>query len=71
MGKDFSSLRDYLDTSGRKRNIGKKDAAGTVSGKEADDILQTVQELKTKTTTGLVRNILMSFLGQRSNRDYS
>jgi hypothetical protein len=48
MGEDFSSLRDYLDTCRRKRNISEYDAVGTVSVKEADDLLQTVQELKIK-----------------------
>ena len=48
MGEDFLSLRDYLDTCRRKRNISEYDAVGTVSVKEADDILQTVQGLKTK-----------------------
>ena len=36
MGEDFLSLRDYLDTCRRKRNISEYDAVGTVSVKEAD-----------------------------------
>jgi uncharacterized protein (UPF0332 family) len=48
MGEHFSVLRDYLDNCRRKRNISEYDAAGTISLKEAGDVLQTVQEFKIK-----------------------
>jgi hypothetical protein len=55
MGEHFSSLRDYLDNCRRKRNISEYDAVGTVSVKEADDILQAVQEFKTEVENWLIQ----------------
>ena len=46
MGTKFIPVRDYLDNCRRKRNVSEYDAAGTVSAKEADELLKTVQELR-------------------------
>jgi DNA-binding transcriptional MerR regulator len=56
MGEHFSSLRDYLDNCRRKRNISEYDAVGTVSVKEVDDILQTIQDFKTEIENWLSQN---------------
>ncbi|HUT71485.1 MAG TPA: SAV_6107 family HEPN domain-containing protein [Desulfatiglandales bacterium] len=46
MGPHFSHMRDYLDNCRRKRNVSEYDAVGTVSEKEAEDILQAVRRFK-------------------------
>jgi len=56
MGPEFSTMRDYLDNCRRKRNISEYDAVGAVSAKEADDLLQTVRELKADVESWLRKN---------------
>src|SRR5512139_2428875 len=46
MGERFSTFRDYLDNCRRKRNISEYDAVGTISEKEAKDLIAAVQEFK-------------------------
>jgi len=46
MGPQFSSIRDYLDSCRRKRNVSEYDAVGMISGKEAEDLLRSVREFK-------------------------
>ena len=46
LGQGFSATRDYLDNCRRKRNISEYDAAGTISQKEAEDLLQMVLGFK-------------------------
>ena len=46
MGERFSGISAYLDNCRRKRNVSEYDAVGTISQKEAADLLQTVEELK-------------------------
>jgi hypothetical protein len=46
MGPEFSAMRDYLDNCRRRRNVSEYDAAGTVSEKEAEDLLRAVREFK-------------------------
>jgi len=46
MGKPFSGISAYLDNCRRKRNVSEYDAVGTISEKEAADLLRAVQELK-------------------------
>ena len=56
MGQRFSATRDYLDNCRRKRNVSEYDAAGTISQKEAEDLLQTVTGFKVEVETWLRRN---------------
>ena len=56
MGPEFSTMRDYLDNCRRKRNVSEYDAVGTISAKEAEDLLQTVRELKVDVETWLRKN---------------
>lgn len=59
MGEKFTALKNYLDNCRRKRNISEYDAVGTISEKEAVELLETVKDfkielegwLKTKTST--------------------
>ncbi len=46
MGERFSTISIYLDNCRRKRNVSEYDAAGTISEKEAEDLLRTVREFK-------------------------
>lgn len=46
MGERFSTIAAYLDSCRRKRNVSEYDAVGTVSEKEATDLLRTVRDLK-------------------------
>jgi len=46
MGERFSAIGAYLDNCRKKRNVSEYDAVGTISEKEAADLLRTVQELK-------------------------
>ena len=46
MGKEFVPVSNYLDNCRRKRNVSEYDAAGTVSAKEADELLETAQQLR-------------------------
>ncbi len=48
MGPRFSYKRDYLDNCRRKRNVSEYDTAGTISVKEAEDLLRTVNEFKSE-----------------------
>jgi len=56
MGQRFSAIRDYFDNCRRKRNVTEYDAAGTVSQKEAEDLLRTVQGFKAEVETWLRQN---------------
>lgn len=56
MGHRFSSTRDYLDNCRRRRNISEYDTAGTISQKEAEDLLQAVQEFRSEVETWLRQN---------------
>jgi len=56
MGPQFSTIRNYLENCRRKRNVSEYDAAGTVSGKEAEDLLGTVQEFKIEVESWLQEN---------------
>jgi hypothetical protein len=56
MGRQFSSKRDYLDNCRRKRNVSEYDAVGTISVKEAEDLLRAVKEFKTEVVTWLEEN---------------
>jgi hypothetical protein len=56
MGPEFSTMRDYLDNCRRKRNISEYDAVGTVSEKEAADLLQTVRKFKVDVERWLGKN---------------
>jgi hypothetical protein len=46
MGERFSGISAYLDNCRRKRNVSEYDTIGTISEKEAADLLRTVLELK-------------------------
>jgi len=46
MGEQYSALKNYLDNCRRKRNVSEYDAAGTISGKEAVELLKTVKVFK-------------------------
>lgn len=48
MGEQYSTLKNYLDNCRRKRNISEYDAAGTISEKEAAELLKTVKAFKTE-----------------------
>jgi hypothetical protein len=56
MGPEFVPVKDYLDNCRRKRNITEYDAAGTVSQKEALDLLRTAQRLKDQVENWLEEN---------------
>ena len=56
MGEGFSTVCAYLDSCRRKRNVSEYDAAGTISGKEAEDLLRTVREFKIEVETWLQHN---------------
>lgn len=56
MGKEFTPVANYLDNCRRKRNISEYDAAGTVSSKEADELLKTAQELRAQVEMWLENN---------------
>ncbi len=56
MGNDFNVIRNYLDNCRRKRNVSEYDAAGTISTKEADDLLQIAREFKTEVESWLKQN---------------
>ena len=56
MGKRFSTVRDYLDNCRRKRNVSEYDAAGTISQKEPDDLIETVTEFKIEVEAWLQKN---------------
>ncbi len=44
--EQYSNLKNYLDNCRRKRNISEYDAAGTISEKEAVELLKTVKAFK-------------------------
>ena len=56
MGEVFSSMAAYLDNCRRKRNVSEYDAVGTISEKEIDDLLQTVQEFRVEVQKWLEDN---------------
>ena len=56
MGEQYSTLRNYLDNCRRKRNVSEYTAAGTISEKEAEDLLQTVKEFKITVESWLKKN---------------
>ncbi|HJX35054.1 MAG TPA: hypothetical protein VJ373_07755 [Desulfatiglandales bacterium] len=56
MGEQFSRIRDYLDNCRRKRNVSEYDAAGTISTKELDDIIQIVKDFKIEVENWLKKN---------------
>jgi len=56
MGPHLNLIRDFFDNCRRKRNISEYDAAGTISQKEAQDLLQTVTEFKVQVETWLQQN---------------
>ena len=56
MGSQFSPKRDYFDNCRRKRNVSEYDAVGTISAKEAGDLLQIVQEFKIEVESWLTQN---------------
>ncbi|MFC1816609.1 hypothetical protein ACFL0M_11905 [Thermodesulfobacteriota bacterium] len=56
MGEQYSTLRNYLDNCRRKRNVSEYDAVGTISEKEAEDLLQTVKEFKIAVKSWLNKN---------------
>ena len=56
MGSQFSPKRDYFDNCRRKRNVSEYDAVGTISAKEAGDLLQIVQEFKIEVESWLKQN---------------
>lgn len=56
MGEQFSRMRDYLDNCRRKRNVSEYDAAGTISIKEVEDIIQVVKEFKIEVENWFQKN---------------
>ncbi len=46
MGEKYTTLKNYLDNCRRKRNVSAYDAVGTISEKEAVDLLKTVKDFK-------------------------
>jgi len=56
LGQEFVATRDYLENCRRKRNVSEYDTAGTISVKEADDLLRAVRELKAKIEHWLLKN---------------
>lgn len=56
MGEQYSTLRNYLDNCRRKRNVSEYAAVGTISEKEAEDLLQTVKEFKITVESWLKKN---------------
>jgi hypothetical protein len=56
MGEQFSTIRNYLDNCRRKRNVSEYDAVGTISKKEAEDLLQIVREFKIEVLRWLEKN---------------
>ena len=56
MGSQFSPKRDYFDHCRRKRNVSEYDAVGTISVKEAGDLLKIVREFKIEVESWLTQN---------------
>jgi len=56
MGERFSTISIYLDSCRRKRNVSEYDAAGTISEKEAEDLLRTIREFKLEVGKWLHQN---------------
>ena len=46
MGEQYSNLKNYLDNCRRKRNVSEYDTVGTISEKEASELLKTVKTFK-------------------------
>jgi hypothetical protein len=56
MGSDFNVVRDYLDNCRRKRNVSEYDAAGTISKKEMNDLLDLIHNFKKQVEAWLKEN---------------
>jgi hypothetical protein len=56
MGQDLNIIRDYLDNCRRKRNVSEYDAAGTISNKEINDLLEVVQNFRNQVEKWLREN---------------
>jgi hypothetical protein len=56
MGSKFTAIRNYLDNCRRKRNISEYDSVGTISEKEAEDLLGTVRDFKFEVESWLKEN---------------
>jgi hypothetical protein len=56
VGSEFVPVKNYLDNCRRKRNVSEYDTAGTVSQKEADELLRTAQRLKDQVEKWLEEN---------------
>ena len=56
LGQEFRTTRDYLDACRRKRNVSEYDTVGTISVKEAGDLIEAVRELKAKIEQWLLKN---------------
>ena len=56
MGPEFVAVKDYLDNCRRKRNVSEYDTAGTVSEKEANELLRTALRLKDQVENWLEDN---------------
>ena len=57
MGEKYTALKNYLDNCRRKRNVSAYDAVGTISEKEAVDLLKTVKDFKTELESWLKSKI--------------
>jgi len=56
MGNDLSVVRDYLDSCRRKRNVSEYDTTGSISEKEAIDLLALVKKFKIQVMEWLKQN---------------
>jgi uncharacterized protein (UPF0332 family) len=56
MGKEFSEIKDYLDSCRNKRNTSDYDAAGAISRHEVEELILTTQELYEKIKNWVRRN---------------
>jgi hypothetical protein len=66
MGNDFTIVRDYLDNCRRKRNVIEYDAAGTISEKELNDLLELILDFKKQVEEWLKENHPDLYPGIRS-----
>jgi len=56
LGEGYSVYRDFFENCRKKRNISEYDMAGTVSEKELKELLDVVEEFKTKVEKWLRNN---------------
>lgn len=56
LGEQLKPIRDFLDNCRRKRNISEYDAAGIVSEKEFNDLLEMAKEFKSQVIDWLRKN---------------